>query len=66
MAENSTVQYTVRTPKLLSRATKPRIRKAMLMTEAKVDALTAGITALRITASPVTPPVLKELGNLKK
>ena len=66
MAENSTVQYTVRTPKLLSRATKPRIRKAMLMTEAKVDALTAGTTALRITASPVTPPVLKELGNLKK
>ena len=64
--ENRTEQYTVRTPKLLSNATNPRTRKAMLMVEAKVDELTAGNTALRMTARPVTPPVLKWLGNLKK
>ena len=36
------------------------------MTEVKVDGLTAGTMALRMTAKPVTPPVLKWLGNLKK
>ena len=54
------------TPKLLSTKRTPTTIKAILMREAKVDGLTAGTTALRITARPVTPPVLKWLGNLKK
>ena len=65
-AENKREQYTVFTPKLLSRNRKPSTRKARLIREAKVEGLTAGTTALRITARPVTPPVLKWLGNLKK
>ena len=50
----------------MSKNRKPMARKRILMTEVKVDGLTAGTMALRMTARPVTPPVLKWLGNLKK
>ena len=66
MPENSREQYTVRTPKPRLSTMKPSSRNSRLMTDAKVDELTAGKMDESTTAMPVTPPVEKWLGNLKK
>ena len=64
--ENSSEQYTVRMPKPRLSTTKPRIRNAMLITDARVADDAPGISEESTTAMPVTPPVEKWLGNLKK
>ena len=59
----STLTYTVRMPKLFPRKINPTTSSAILMINVIFPGV-AGITALRTTAIPVTPPNEKLFGNL--
>ena len=64
-AEESTLTYTVLTPKLRPMNTKPTTSSAMLMAKL-YDAALQGRMRLSTMDMPVTPPKEKLLGNLKK
>ena len=56
----------VQKPKPLLKKRKPTIRSPTLMTDISVAEDMPGTSLLRMMAMPLTPPVLKLLGNLKK
>ena len=62
----SSEQYTVLKPKLRPNTRKPTSSSARLMPSTSWPVEMSGSSALRITEMPLTPPVEKLLGNLKK